>query len=72
MSEPELTYRKAFDLAQAVESAERNAQDLQLQREAAIHVIHEKSGHSVTSGKEGNQTPTDLNTQESDGVYVVG
>ena len=33
LSESDLTYKRAFDLAQAIGSAERNAHDLQRQRE---------------------------------------
>ena len=41
LSESDLTYKRAFDLAQAIESAERNAHDLQRQREEGIHAMRE-------------------------------
>ena len=46
LAEPELTYKKAFDIAQAVESAERNAKDLQAPREREIHLMKDESGLS--------------------------
>ena len=38
LSEPDLTYKRAFELAQAIEAAERNAHNLQGQRSETIHM----------------------------------
>ncbi|KAI6648345.1 hypothetical protein LOD99_12154 [Oopsacas minuta] len=41
LSEPEIVFKKAFDIAQAMESAERNAQDLQTKKGEGIHMVGE-------------------------------
>ena len=42
LSEPDLALKKAFDIAQAMESAERNAQDLQTRKGEAMRMIGEE------------------------------
>ena len=39
LSEPDLAFKKAFEIAQAMESAERNAQDLQTRKGEGIHIV---------------------------------
>ena len=39
LSKPDLAFKKAFDIAQAMESAERNAQDLQTRKREGIHMM---------------------------------
>ena len=43
LSEPELTYKKAFDLAQAMESAEKYTQSLRLPKQEIVHEIHNQT-----------------------------
>ena len=47
LAEPSLTLQKAFDLALALESADRNAQDLQKSQATPIHAL---SGKQVETG----------------------
>ena len=41
LSEPDLTYKRAYDLAQAMEAAERNALDLQRAEIPKVEGIHD-------------------------------
>ena len=71
LSESELTYKKAFDMALGVESAERNAKDLQSQIGEAIHMseVSAKQG-AQASGKVGPNTSNNAD-QVSDNVFSL-
>ena len=71
LSESELTYKKAFDMALGVESAERNAKDLQSQKGEAIHMIEVSAKQGAqASGKVGQNTSNNAD-QVSDNVFAL-
>ena len=55
LSKSELTYKKAFDMALGVESAERNAKDLQSQKGESVHIIEVPVKPRAQARREGNQ-----------------
>ena len=56
LAEAELTYKKAFELAQAMETAERNAQDLQGPKAERLHAVI-KPRNVSDSAKRGEVQP---------------
>ena len=72
LSESDLTYKRAFDLPQAIDSAERNAHDLQMQREEGIHAMREGPKQASVDAPVTKQQTEDASDRKSEQVYALG
>ena len=48
LAEPDLKFKKAFELAQAVEIADQNAKDLQQPKANSVHVVRKESNKAIS------------------------
>ena len=77
LSESELTYKKAFHMPLGVESAERNAKDLQSQKGESVHIIEVPVKPRAQARREGKQESSNnesvfaLNTSTSSRPHIV-
>ena len=71
LSESELTYKKTFDIAQAVESAERNAHNLQGRREDNIQILREALTQPSSEDGAVRQRSMEMDNQESYQVHAI-